>query len=142
VSPATAVGLDVVVWVVNRRVDVAPWLATGAIGFFSDDPLYLSGRSPMLASDRFAQCTYYYCHLASSIAGDRGTFSAPDTWGYAYIKPGLSGPRSGAGAALSNARDRWLRPRVHRPHLRGSNPRRLSRTFICAAGDRSFDDTG
>jgi len=89
VSPATAAGLDVVTWVVNRRVDAAPWLAAGAIGFFSDDPLYLSGRSPVLPSDPFGQRTYYHGHLASPIAGDRGTFSAPHAWGYARHQPGL-----------------------------------------------------
>jgi len=102
VSPATAVGLDVVVWVVNRRVDAAPWLATSAIGFFFDDPLYLSGRSPVLASDRFAQCTYYYCHLASSPAtaepSPNRTRGATPT-----SSPSYRGRASGAGAALSNA---------------------------------------
>jgi hypothetical protein len=60
-----------------RQVDAAPWLAAGAIGFFSDDPLYLSGRSPLLTCDPFRQRTYYHGHLASSIAGDRGTLWAP-----------------------------------------------------------------
>jgi glycerophosphoryl diester phosphodiesterase len=142
VSPATAVGLDVVVWVVNRRLDAAPWLATGAIGFFSDDPLYLSGRSPVLTSDPFAQRTYYHGHLASSIAGDRGTFSAPSTWGYADTSPAYKGALQGwAGPANDVATDRFgltFTVRIDRAASRDG----WAGAFISAADDRSFDDTG
>ena len=102
VSPARAAGLDVMVWVVNRRVDAAPWLAAGAIGFFSDDPLYLSGRSPLLTCNPFRQRTYDHGHLASSIADDRGTFCAPQAWGYTDI-PLPTRVRCRAGPAPSPA---------------------------------------
>jgi glycerophosphoryl diester phosphodiesterase len=143
VSPATAVGLGVVVWVVNRRVDAAPWLATGAIGFFSDDPLYLSGRSPVLTSDPFARRTYHHGHLASSIAGDRGTFCAPDAWGYADTSGSYKGALQGWASPinLTAATDPFgltFTVRIDRAASREG----WAGAFISAADDRSFDDTG
>jgi glycerophosphoryl diester phosphodiesterase len=142
VSAAAAAGLDVVVWVVNRRIDAAPWLAAGAIGFFSDDPLYLAGRSPVLTSDSFAQRTYYHGHLASSIAGDRGTFSAPHAWGYADTSPAYKGALQGWACpindAVSNRFGLTFTVRIDG----AASPEGWAGAFICAADDRSFDDTG
>jgi glycerophosphoryl diester phosphodiesterase len=141
VAPARSNGLDVAVWVVNRRVDAAPWLASGAIGFFSDDPLYLSGRSPVLTSDPFGQRTYYHGHLASSIAGDRGTFCAPDAWGYADTSAPYKGALQGWASPTNStgAMDRFgitLTVRIDGAATRDG----WAGALIGAADDRSFDD--
>ncbi|MCW2648501.1 MAG: glycerophosphoryl diester phosphodiesterase [Pseudonocardiales bacterium] len=140
VSPAMAAGLDVVIWVVNRRVDAAPWLASGATGFFSDDPLYLSGRSPVLTSDPFGQRTYYHGHLANSIAGDRGTFSAPHTWGYADTSPAYKGALQGWASPINGAATGrfGLAFTVHIDRAAAQDG--WAGAFLCAADDRSFDD--
>jgi glycerophosphoryl diester phosphodiesterase len=142
VSPAAAAGLDVVVWVVNRRVDAVPWLATGAIGFFSDDPFYLSGRSPVLTSDPFAQRTYYHGHLASSIAGDRGTFSAPHAWGYLDASPAYKGALQGWASPINDAATGRFGLTFTVRIDRATSPDGWAGAFISAADDRSFDDTG
>jgi glycerophosphoryl diester phosphodiesterase len=140
-SAATTTSLDVVVWVVNRRVDAAPWLASGAIGFFSDDPLYLSGRSPVLTSDPFGQRTYYHGHLASSIAGDRGTFCTPDAWGYADTSPPYQGALQGWASPINGtpATDRFGITFTVRIDAAATQDG-WAGAFICAADDRSFDD--
>jgi glycerophosphoryl diester phosphodiesterase len=141
VAPARAAGLDVVVWVVDRRVDAMPWLAAGAVGFFSNDPLYLSGRSPVLTSDPFAQRTYYHGHVASSISGDRGTFCAPGAWGYpdtsARYKGALQGWASPInGTAAADRFDITFTVRIDAV----STHEGWAGAFIAAAHDRSFDD--
>src|SRR6266508_718984 len=59
VAPARAAGLDVAVWVVDRPIEAKGWLGAGATGFFSNDPLYLSGRSTALSSDPFRRGSYH-----------------------------------------------------------------------------------
>jgi glycerophosphoryl diester phosphodiesterase len=140
VSPALAAGLDVVIWVVNRRVDAAPWLASGAIGFFSDDPLYLSGRSPVLTSDPFGQRTYYHGHLANSIAGDRGTFFAPDTWGYADTSPAYQGALQGWASPIDGAATGRFSIAFTVHIDRAATQDGWAGAFLCAADDHSFDD--
>ncbi len=142
VSPATHAGLDVVTWVVNRRVDAAPWLAAGAIGFFSDDPLYLSGRSPVLTSDPFGQRTYYHGHLASSIAGDRGTFSAPHAWGYADTSPAYKGALQGWASPINGAATDRFGLTFTVCIDAAATQDGWAGAFISATDDRSFDDTG
>jgi glycerophosphoryl diester phosphodiesterase len=138
VPAARAAGLDVVVWVVDRRVDAAPWLAAGAIGFVSNDPLYLSGRSPVLTSDPFGQRTYYHGHLASSIAGDRGTFGAPGAWGYADTSPLYKGALQGWASPMSATRfEITFTVQVSA----SSTDKGWAGAVIAAADDRSFDDT-
>jgi glycerophosphoryl diester phosphodiesterase len=142
VSAAAAAGLDVVVWVVNRRIDVAPWLATGAIGVVSDDPLYLSGRSPVLTSDPFAQRTYYHGHLASSIAGDRGIFSSPNAWGYADTSPAYRGALQGWACPIDDAATNRFGLTFTVRIDGAASQEGWAGAFISAADDRSFDDTG
>ncbi|HEY3712928.1 MAG TPA: glycerophosphodiester phosphodiesterase family protein [Jatrophihabitantaceae bacterium] len=137
VPPARAAGLDVVVWVVDRRVDAAPWLAAGAVGFFSNDPLYLSGRSPVLTSDPFGQRTYYHGHLASSIAGDRGSFCAPNSWGYPDTSAQYKGALQGwAGPIAADRFDLTFTARIDAL----SGDAGWAGAFLAAAHDTSFDD--
>jgi glycerophosphoryl diester phosphodiesterase len=141
VPPARAARLDVVVWVVDRRVDAVPWLAAGAVGFFSNDALYLSGRSPVLTSDPFGQRTYYHGHLASSIAGDRGSFRGPDGWGYSDTSPQYKGALQGWASPIEGApaADRFDITFTVRFDAASSH-HGWAGAFIAAADDRSFDD--
>ncbi len=143
VAAAREAGLDVVVWVVDRRVDAAPWRSAGAIGFFSNDPLYLAGRSPVHTSDPFGRRTYYHGHLANAVSGDRGAFFADDAWGYADTSPAYKGALQGwacpiTGAAAPGEFTITFTVCVDA----AATPRGWAGAFVCAADDRSFDDTG
>jgi len=142
VPPASAAGLDVVVWVVDRRVDAAPWRAAGAVGFFADDPLYLSGRSPVLVSDPFGQRTYCHGHLASAVAGDRGVFCGPDAWGYADASPAYKGALQGWACPINGDPAAVRFGLTFTVRVDAAAEAGWAGAFICAADDRSFDDTG
>lgn len=137
VAPAAAAGLEVVVWVVDRRVDVAPWLTAGVAGVFSNDPVYVSGRSPVLRSDPFSQRTYYYGHLASSIAGDRGTFGDGGSWGYSSSADDYRGAVQGWGCPIQSADSYSLTLSLR---MDGAATDGYASVFLAAADDRSFDD--
>jgi hypothetical protein len=122
VAPAIAAGLDVVAWVIERRVDAAPWRCAGAVGFFSDDPLYLSGRSPVLISDPYRRHTFYHGHLASAVAGEavRPTLG----WDYLDTSPEYKGALQGW--ACPDQRCPWrLHPHAHHRHRSDNHSRRL-----------------
>ena len=138
VPPARAAGMDVVVWVVDRRADAAPWLAAGAVGLFSNDPLYVSGRSPVLTSDPFGQRTYYHGHLANAVCGDRGTFSSAGAWGYADTTPAYKGALQGWASPINRADRFRLAFTVCMDGAASSQG--FAGAFVCAADDRSFDD--
>jgi hypothetical protein len=106
---------------------------------FSDDPLYLSGRSPLLTCDPFRQRTYDHGHLASSIAGDRGRFCAPQAWGYTDIGPAYKGALQGWASPIPGADDRFALTFTVRIDGAAS-PNGWAGAFFCAADDRSFDD--
>jgi glycerophosphoryl diester phosphodiesterase len=141
VAPARTAGVEVIVWVVDRRVDAAPWLSAGAVGFFSNDPLYLSGRSPVLAADPFGRRSFYHGHLASSIAGDRGRFYAANAWGYPDTSPRYQGALQGWASPIHEdpAADRFeITFTVRIDAVSADNG--WAGAFIAAADDRSFDD--
>ncbi len=141
VPPARSAGMDVVVWVVDRRADAAPWLAAGAVGLFSDDPLYLSGRAPVLTSDPFGQRTYYHGHLANAVSGDRGTFSSAGGWGYADTSPAYKGALQGWASPINGvARADRFRLAFTVRMDGAASPDGFAGAFVCAADDRSFDD--
>ena len=137
VAPASAAGLDVAVWVLDRRVDLTRWLAAGVAGFFSDDPLYVSGRSPVSRSDPFRLRTFGHGHLASAVAGDRGTFWPGGAWGYAGTGEEYRGALQGWAGRLTD--DRFgitLTIRIDA----AADADGWAGVFVCAADDRSFDD--
>lgn len=56
-------------------------ISLGVTGIVGDDPIHMAGRAPALTQDPFAQQTWW--HGAYPGAGsDRGTFEAPDAWGF------------------------------------------------------------
>ncbi len=139
VAAARADGLDVVVWVVDRRVDAAPWLSSGVVGLFSNDPLYVSGRSPVLTSDPFGQRTYHHGHLANAVSGDRGTFGKPDWWGYADTSPAYKGTLQGWACPIRGADAEFSITFAVRIDA-GADSDGWGGALVCAADDRSFDD--
>jgi len=134
---------------VDRRVDAVPWLSAGAVGLFSNDPLYLAGRSPMLASDPFAQRTFHHGHLASAVSNDRGAFYAPGAWGYpdtdwsykgalqGWARPIGRGADTSVGSGSAGSGSVTFTVRMDS----ASTPSAWAGAFVCAPDDRSFDDT-
>jgi glycerophosphoryl diester phosphodiesterase len=138
---ATAAGLRVAVWVVDRRADAEPWLSAGAVGFFSDDPLYLSGRSRVLERDPYARSSYYHGHLASAVAGDRGVFYPPDGWGYADTAPSYKGALQGWACPVNGTSPGPVTITISM-RMSATDPSGWAGAFVCASDDRSFDDAG
>jgi hypothetical protein len=111
------------------------------VGLFSNDPLYVSGRAPVLTSDPFGQRTYYHGHLANAVSGDRGTFSSAGAWGYADISPEYKGALQGWAGPINGVAgvDRFRLAFTVRIDGAAS-PHGFAGAFVCAADDRSFDD--
>ena len=76
-----AAGLKTVIYTVNRHYDRDLWLARGASGFFSDDPVYFAGQHTRLASDPFGTGTYYHGHLTTRHLPSSGGFADTFTRG-------------------------------------------------------------
>jgi hypothetical protein len=129
------------VWVVDRRKDAEPWLTTGAVGFFSDDPLYLSGRSAVLKSDPYARSSYYHGHLASAVAGDRGAFYPPDGWGYADTSASYKGALQGWACPVSGSSSGAFTITISM-RMSAAVSSGWAGAFVCSSDDRSFDDAG
>src|SRR5690606_31972526 len=55
IQSCISAGLKVFVYTVNRRYERDYFLNLGVSGFFTDEPLYLSGKSPVLTKDPFAE---------------------------------------------------------------------------------------
>jgi len=81
----TESGINILVWTVNRRYQRDAKLLLGVKGFFSDDPVYLSGNAPLYTSDRFESATWMPGMLPNSgelISAVRGKFMEGGYWGY------------------------------------------------------------
>jgi hypothetical protein len=91
----------------------------------------------VLTSDPFGQRTYYHGHLASSIAGDRGTFCTPGAWGYADTSPAYKGALQGWASPISATRfEITFTVQIGA----ASADEGWAGALIAAADDRSFDD--
>ena len=90
-----ASGLKVIVWTVDRRFMRDAKLALGVHGFFSDDPEYLSGNTPLSTTDRFEAQTWMPGMSANAVENggrlSRGRFLGADYWGYDTSAPGYLG---------------------------------------------------
>lgn len=81
-------GLEVIVYTVNRRYERDHYLNLGVSGFFSDDPLYVKGNSPVLAVDPFGEQVFTHGmfspkrNIPTYNGGNRGTFVSPDKFGW------------------------------------------------------------
>lgn len=89
-----ASGIKVLVWTVNRRSERDARLALGVKGFFSDDPVYLSGNAPFYTTDRFDGATWLPGMLPNSgelSSAARGRFMDGGYWGYETADAGYQG---------------------------------------------------
>lgn len=90
-----AAGLKVAVYTLNTRAEAAPFLGH-CDAIYTDDEIYLRGIARR-STDPFAAQMWYHGHQASNpsqgAAGGRGTFYAPNMWGY-----DMSGSNTFAGA--------------------------------------------
>lgn len=80
VTALKAAGLKVVAYVIDRRKDVATWLAMGGDGYFTNEPVYAPQLQAAKATDAFALQTYPHGMIGGN-AGVRGQFTAPTWWG-------------------------------------------------------------
>src|SRR5690606_11228007 len=86
-------GLKVVVWAVNRRYERDYFLNLGVSGFFTDDPLYVQGKSPVLSRDPFREQVFTHGMITiprdeeSQTGGNRGEFVASNKFGWAKPDP-------------------------------------------------------
>jgi glycerophosphoryl diester phosphodiesterase len=81
VSSMVAAGIKPLVYTLNRHSERDFWLARGVAGFFSDDPIYMSGTHRKLASDPFGTGTYYHGHLTTRHLPPGGGFGDTFTRG-------------------------------------------------------------
>ncbi|MBD8028142.1 glycerophosphodiester phosphodiesterase [Ureibacillus sp. Re31] len=81
-------GLKVIVYTVNRRYERDHFLNIGVSGFFTDDPLYVQGKSPSLSMDPFGEQVYSHGMIptprdANTLSGGRrGGFVLADKFGW------------------------------------------------------------
>lgn len=76
IQSITAAGLEAVVYTVDRQYLRDIFIGYGATGFFSNDPIYLSGTGYLRTTDPFASQTWY--HGMQSSNGGRGQFTSSD----------------------------------------------------------------
>lgn len=85
-------GLKVLLWTVNRRFEREAGLSVGVRGFFSDDPAYFKGNTPLSTTDQFAAANWLPGMLGNGSDTSRelrGEFSSGAYWGYGTTKPGF-----------------------------------------------------
>lgn len=81
-------GLKVVVYTVNRRYQRDHLLGLGVHGFFSDDPMWISGLSPRLPYDTFKEKVYTHGMISPpagsglNVQGNRGAFYDNNRFGW------------------------------------------------------------
>lgn len=82
-------GLKVIIWTVDDHKTRDRFIAYGVSGFFSDDPVYLSGGNYKLTSDPFSNQRMYHGFVSrksfgvnNATYGNRGIFYSPNKWGY------------------------------------------------------------
>jgi glycerophosphoryl diester phosphodiesterase len=88
-------GLKVIVYTVNRRYERDKFLGMGVSGFFTDDPLYVQNKSPVLSMDPFGEQIFTHGIMSPPavdpyLGYDRGTFLPGDKFGWPEIAPQLS----------------------------------------------------
>lgn len=83
ISSLTAAGLKVIVYTIDHHYERDTFVSYGAEGFFSNDPIYLSGVGYRLTSDPFGLQTWYHGMLVGN--DSRGAFVAPNSWGLTTI---------------------------------------------------------
>ena len=122
-AAATAAGLRVIIYTVNRPLDADMWLSKGAFGVFSDDPWGASRRQVKRDSDPWAEqrpwpkvTTYGNGYLAFRAPNEIGQLQRTNGNGGSGVEMSWAGTRSSFVRVdfdlqfLENAaaQDRWL----------------------------------
>ncbi len=68
IAAATAAGLKVIVWTTQRNVDLDSALVAGAVGAFSDDPVYQAGLHRLQHDAYHTKATYHGSLRGSPVA--------------------------------------------------------------------------
>lgn len=100
IASLIAEGLEVFAYTVDRQSIRDTFTGYGVTGFFSDDPIYLTGTGYRKTTDPFVTQHFYHGHLADSTFSQRGTFNNTDRWEIAnadraYILQGWGSPVGG-----------------------------------------------
>lgn len=88
IQSCISAGLKVFVYTVNRRYERDYFLNLGVSGFFTDEPLYVQGKSPVLTKDPFAEQVFTHGMFSPprnvdfDNSGKRGEFVAPNKFGW------------------------------------------------------------
>lgn len=87
VTECVNAGLKVYMYTVNRRYEHDKYLSLGVDGFFTDDPLWISGESPSLDWDPYRDQVFTHGHFSPSAVsdytgGNRGGFVSPNKFGW------------------------------------------------------------
>lgn len=95
VQSCISLGLKVIVYTVNYRYQRDYYLNLGVTGFFTDDPLYVQGKSPVLTMDPFGEQVFTHGQISPSavepyLGYNRGTFLPYDKFGWPTIAEQLS----------------------------------------------------
>jgi glycerophosphoryl diester phosphodiesterase len=141
-----ASGVTVLTYTVNRRFERNLKLALGVRGFFSDDPVYLSGEQPWATQDKFASRTWSPGMLGST--GDldfpaRGKFFGDGSWGYDVTTGGYVGCLQGYLCPIKGTSDQRtytvsVKIRFDAPN--NSDQSRWASVFL-GTDDRPFKDS-
>jgi glycerophosphoryl diester phosphodiesterase len=87
VSSCIDAGLKAYMYTVNRRYEYDEFSSLGVHGVFSDDPLWVTRKSPILEWDPFRDQVFTHGHfsppaISDYTGGDRGTFVSPNKFGW------------------------------------------------------------
>lgn len=100
IASMIAVGIKVAAYTVNWHYQRTTLAALGVIGYFSDDPIYLSKTGYLRTADPFKAQTWYHGHLPTGVY--RGVFNSPNEFGMAVgagsfqgVSAGFLGPIAG-----------------------------------------------
>jgi glycerophosphoryl diester phosphodiesterase len=80
-------GLKVYMYTTNRRYEYQKYLSLGVHGFFTDDPKWVNGTSPVLEWDPYRDQVFTHGHfsppaISDYTGGNRGTFVSPNKFGW------------------------------------------------------------
>jgi glycerophosphoryl diester phosphodiesterase len=101
-------GLKVYMYTVNRRYEHDKYLAMGVHGFFTDDPLWIRGDSPVLEWDPYRDQVFTHgqfspAAIADYTDGNRGSFISPNKFGWENESTGSDFSLQGWAGELSTS---------------------------------------
>lgn len=139
IAAARAVGINVIRYTRNRRVDVVAESALGAIGVMTDEYLYLSNTTAIATRDTFSADGKWMSGMVANI-GNRGTMYS-DSWGYGTTGASYAGCTMGWACPLASPTNFTLSFTAKHDTLNAGDTTRWFSAFICADDDTEHKDT-